>query len=242
MRSRISLLVLSLGAALGCSSVSLRRGPDAWKEDGALYSILPTPDGKLMPDGWRVDNFDPSAEGFRKQHHSDARDLLLKRASDDGALVVVTEWTKPEDAEKKAAVFLDRWIAAVLQAPHSTYGSTASLDGRPGLYDDVIKHLDETVASVNVPGRFIPSTVHLDRKRDVATKSRDDFEVQGGDGSEAELHASPQGSGVDQDIYAAVLRPRGQDRIIVIAYSNTESQFTAGETDAAALARRIRFP
>jgi hypothetical protein len=242
MRLRIFPLLLLLATAVGCSSVSLRRGPDSWKEDGALYSILPTPEGKLMPDGWRVDNFDPSAEGFRKQHESDARDLLLKRASDDGALVVVTEWTKPEDAEKKAAVFLDRWIAGVVQAPHPTYGGAASLDGRGGLYDDVLKPLDDTVASVTLPGRFIPTTVHADRKRNVETKSRADFDVPGGEGSEVQLHAAPEGAGSDQDIYAAVLRPKGQDRIVVVAYSNTESQFAASQPDAAALARRIRFP
>jgi hypothetical protein len=235
MRSCVALLVLLLGTTVGCSHVALRKGPDSWKEDDAPYSIQPTSDGKLMPDGWRLDNFDPSAEGFRKQHHQDGRDLLWKRTADDGVFVVVTETTKPEDADKKAAVFLDRWIGAVVESPHISYGTTATLDGRAGIYDDVVAPLKNGVPAG-------PNVVALNFRRDVETKNRADFEVPGGDGSEALVHATPRAAGVAQSIYAAAVRPKGQDRVVFLAYSNTESQFEAGATDAAAFARRIRFP
>jgi hypothetical protein len=235
-----ALLFTALCSA--CTSVSLARSADKWKEDGAIYSIAALPDGRLMPDGWKVDNFDAAAQGFRKQSTEDARDLLLKRVTDDGALVVVTEWTKSEEAPKVVDVFADRWIAAMLENPHKGVDGIATQDGRSGLYDDVLPPVPTTTATVSVPGSLFPAQIDTSLGRRIEVTRREKFAVPGGDGVEAEVHASPEGPGLSNDVYVAVLRPKDQDRIIVVAYSNTKSLFVEGEADAASLARRIRFP
>jgi hypothetical protein len=235
-----ALLLTALCSA--CTSISLARSADTWKETGAIYSIAALPDGRLMPNSWKVDNFDVAAQGFQKQSFEDARDLLLKRVTDDGALVVVTESTKPEDAQKVVDVFADRWIASMLENPHEGVRGIETQDGRSGLYDDVLPPVPTTKATVNIPGHLFPTEVDTQVGRRVEIARREPFVVPGGDGVEAEVHASPEGPGLSKDLYLAVLRPKGQDRIIVVAYSNTKSLFAEGESDAAGLARRIRFP
>ena len=67
MRPSVRPLPCLAALLVGCTSVSLVRTEVGWREDGAVYSIAALPDGHLMPDGWRVDNFDWSGTALSRE-------------------------------------------------------------------------------------------------------------------------------------------------------------------------------
>jgi hypothetical protein len=238
---RVARLVSIAAAAslLAACGPTLKLSPGGWKEDGAAYTIAPAPDGGIMPAGWSLASHTRSGDGFSKASVNDMRDLELKRTTDDGVLVVVTESIAADDAEKKPAVLADRWLDTLVSSPKQGINGVVSLDGRSGLYDDVLPKPRE-VGTVTVGWRSASVT---ELARHVQVLRRAEFAVAGGEGGEVEADLLPNGApGPDRNLYVAILRSASKrDRIVVVAYSNTPSMFAPGVEDASGLAHRLRF-
>jgi hypothetical protein len=191
-----------------------------------------------VPDGWTVANYDAVADGYRKTLRDDPRDLELKRKADDGILVLVTESLPEDAAEKKVEVLADRWLDQLVANPRNGADGTESLDGRSGLYDDVLPK-ERTIATA----RFgLVSRPLVEGGRDVQVTRRATFSVPNGEG--AELEAALMGRGAsapDRSLFLAILRPNAGKHMVVVAYGNTPHMFAGGAEDASSLAHRIRF-
>jgi hypothetical protein len=225
----------------GCGP-TLRRSPAGWKQDNAIYAISARPDGRMMPPGWRLENFEPAGDGFRKSSVDDLRDFEFRSSEDDGVLVVVTEGLAEDTIQKKPEALATRWLDVVVLAPHEGADGVKSLDGRSGLYDPVLPPPRAvSTVTLNYGLSAATGTVH-EAGRFPQVSRRADFSVANGEGSELEADLVARSApGPDRSLYLAVLRPMFRGRIVVVAYSNAPSMFPAGARDASDLAHRIRF-
>jgi hypothetical protein len=239
MRARVLVGLLGLVGLL-CASCSpmLRRSTTGWKEEGTIYAIAATPEGRLVPDGWKIANYDAVDDGYRKTLRDDQRDLELKRKEDDGVLVLVTELLPEDAAEKKAEVLADRWLDKLVSNPKSGAEGAETMDGRTGLYDDVLpKERTIATAQIGLMQRSIVASGH-----DVQVTRRAMFPVPNGEGAELEAMLTGRGlSAPDHALFLAILRPYAGRHMVVVAYGNTPHMFPGGVEDASNLAHRIRF-
>jgi hypothetical protein len=231
--------LMTLFLLAGCGP-TLRLSPAGWKQDNATYAISARPDGRRMPPGWRLENFEPAGDGFRKRSDDDARDFEFRRSEDDGVLVVATESLAADSLQKKPEGLAARWLDVVVIDPHRGDDGVKSLDGRGGLYDAMLPPRRDvailalnsglTAATVREAGRFPQVT------------RRADILVANGEGSELEADLVARGApGPDRSLYLAILRPTSRGRMVVVAYSNAPTSFPTGARDASDLAHRIRF-
>jgi hypothetical protein len=229
MLSRAAGLALVLSLVAGCGPTFVR-GPQGWKMNDATYTIAPAPDGKVLPAGWKLANYDEVGDGYRKHNNLDKRDIQAKRTEDDGILVIVTEEVPKDDLEKKLPVLAEHWLAREVVKPEG--------DEDTDLYWGVVPPL-VTTGTVSVGWRT--ATAAVTHGRDAQIVRQGDFTVPGAAGYEAELSLVPTGaSGPDRRLYLAVIRPPGE-KVVMVAYGNTVGQFASGLADAEGLAHRLRF-
>jgi hypothetical protein len=77
-------LYLALVAPTACTCLHLTRGPEGWAVQQKSFTIEPIKDGRIMPDGWLLQNYDKVAKGQYTQRQEAEVDLTFGRSSDDG--------------------------------------------------------------------------------------------------------------------------------------------------------------
>jgi hypothetical protein len=82
-----SLLVVALLAFSSCG-LKLVRGPSGWALDNKMFTVDAIPDGRLMPDGWLLQNYKKVEKGQYRQSSAADVDLTFSRSDDDGFLAV----------------------------------------------------------------------------------------------------------------------------------------------------------
>jgi hypothetical protein len=235
-RSLVTLLALAWLAACG---PTLTRTPAGWHEESLGYYVKPTEKGRLLDSPWRIASHEPAGEGYRTSLEDP--NLAFTRATDDGVLVVASQYVDPADARKPSDVLVDRWLEEMVVYPQK---------GRYRLYSVLVPPIKTTAhvrhSMVPYSGGVIgpqrgTSTVYSGRSVEIVR--REDFPFQGGRATELTAKLTPSGAPeADLALYLAILRPTIGDDMLVVGYSNSPRKFDDGLSDARGLAHRISYP
>ncbi|HEY2510002.1 MAG TPA: hypothetical protein VGI39_04075 [Polyangiaceae bacterium] len=213
----------------GCGA-TLTRGPNGWHESSNPYSIAPLQSGALVPTGWKLAFYTVKEGGFRRDDNVDSPvDLELKRADDDGVLVVTHDRLDDDDQSKRPAVLAERWLDRIVRNPKSDDADLAR-------YADVVPKLETTIEG-SVGLRTISSTMLRGRSVQMDSSAA----LPSADGVEMTATLAPPGAAPDRRVYVAILKRTGSADCVLVAYGNSPSQFERGLADASAFARRVQF-
>jgi hypothetical protein len=241
------IVVASATFATSCGGSLLELGPQGWRVPEAKYTIAPVEGNRVMPDGWRITNYEKTGSGqFEKQSTDDTRDLELRRTSDDGIAVIATEVLPVSDYEKSDQTLAERFARTVSGAGES---DDATSDARKKIEEDfaAAAKLKDIVSKVRLraigPRAGVASaTISTPQQYSIRVLRNDSFDLPGGHGCEIEIERTPTGaSDPDRKFYAALLRPRRGPQFIGLVYGDSPSTFGDGAAQVAALARRFRL-
>ncbi len=101
---RLALLLLLVPCA--CASLTLTRGAAGWQLESKGFLVEPVRDGRMMPDGWLLQNYDKVSKGAYAQRRPAELDLTFSRSDDDGILAV----EELQVDRKKLRVLIDRFV------------------------------------------------------------------------------------------------------------------------------------
>ncbi|MBL8957783.1 MAG: hypothetical protein JNK82_43815 [Myxococcaceae bacterium] len=104
--ARHALISMVVALSACAPALKLTRGADGWRVDDKGFAIEATRDGRVMGDGWLLQNYEKVARGHYAQRRSADVDLTFSRADDDGVLAV--EQLSVE--RKKLRVLVDRLV------------------------------------------------------------------------------------------------------------------------------------
>ncbi len=83
----LALLAAALVAFSSCG-LRLTRGPGGWTLEEHDFAVMPIKDGRLMPDGWLLQNYEKVAKGNYQQKQRADIALTFSRSEDDGFLAI----------------------------------------------------------------------------------------------------------------------------------------------------------
>ncbi len=203
--------------------------------------MKPLPNGALLPETWRLKNYEPSSDGsYAKAAGDDRHDILATRISDDGVMVVMSE-TLVEYGDKSSDALLDRFVKEVLR-PAADGRETGDFPARPDDYDLAVSPVESTTKLHLFPVAAIEG-VPLPSFR---TVRRGAFDVGGGAVAEMEINRTPpEGGDADRKLYLAIARPTqpgaAHKLAVVVLYANTPGGYAAGLTDVMDYVHRVTF-
>jgi hypothetical protein len=85
------VLLALVSSSLACARPQLLREADgALRPAGRPYAIELLSDGRLMPAGWQLDNYEKTESGLRLRERDDRSDFLFSHVLDDAKIVILT--------------------------------------------------------------------------------------------------------------------------------------------------------
>lgn len=207
-----TFVVVLIALLLGCAP-SLVRTNNVWKYESSSYELAALPDGRIMPDGWALTNYEKKGEGRLEQAPGETAHLRYVRNDDDGIFELSP--VRLSDG-KRLRVYAERYISQM--RTHQEVVTVRNWVGIPQSTAMVdVDHPVQEVASAPFTGDRL-------------------------EGYEAIVEQRRPGEQQPYRLlYLAFVRPVNGFDAVQVAYENSPSAFKNGVDDVRALVRRIRF-